>query len=358
MTNSIDLLKSLSQTDGIAGHEHDVKALMHDYLSPVSDEIVEDQLGGIYGKRNATNGSRSLMVTGHLDEVGFIITYIDENGFIRFTTAGGWWSQVMLSQKVTITTEDGKKIRGIIGSKPPQVLSQKERNQTVDIKEMFIDIGAKDKAEVEALGIEVGNMVTPYSEFETLANDQYITSKAFDNRYGCALAVDVLNNLKDESIDINLYSGADVQEEVGLRGAKVAAQTVKPDLALAIDVAISYDTPGLSGQLSDTKLGDGPVGIIMDSSNIGHTGLIKQIKKVAKAHNIPVQWDSTIGGGTDAGSIHVANEGIPTLSLGIALRYMHSNVSVIHTEDYQRSVDLVTEFVKSLNDEVVEKIIW
>lgn len=358
MNDSVKLLKSLTDVDGISGHEMAVKALMNDYLTPVSDEIIEDNLGGIFGKKSATNGDKTLMVAGHLDEVGFIVTKIDNNGFLKFTPIGGWWNQVMLSQKVTITTDEGKKIRGIIGSKPPHVLSPEERKKTIDMKEMFIDIGVKSKKEAEQFGIEIGNMVTPYSEFETLANQKYLTAKAFDNRYGCALAIDVLQNLKNEAIDINLVAGANVQEEVGLRGAKVAANKIKPDLAIAVDVAIAYDTPGMSGQVSDTAIGNGPVVIIMDASNIGHVGFTKHIKDVAKKHNITVQLDTTAGGGTDAGSIHVANEGTPTVSIGVALRYMHSNVSVLHTDDYKNSVALVTEIVKSLNNDVVDQIIW
>ncbi|MGW7899569.1 M42 family metallopeptidase [Staphylococcus shinii] len=358
MNQSVELLKSLTDVDGIAGHEMKVKTLMHDYLKPVSDEIVEDNLGGIFGKKSATNGNKTLMVAGHLDEIGFIVTKIDNDGFLKFTPIGAWWNQVMLSQKVTVTTDKGKKIRGIIGSKPPHVLSPEERKKTIDMKEMFIDIGVKSKKEAEQFGIEIGNMITPYSEFETLANNKYLTAKAFDNRYGCALAVDVLQQLKNDAIDINLVAGANVQEEVGLRGAKVAANKIKPDLAIAVDVAIAYDTPGMSGQVSDTAIGNGPVVIIMDASNIGHVGFTKHIKEIAKKHNISIQLDTTAGGGTDAGSIHVANEGIPTVSIGVALRYMHSNVSVLHTDDYKNSVALVTEIVKSLNDDVVEEIIW
>src|SRR5699024_10881187 len=158
------------------------------------------------------------------------------------------------------------------------------------------------------------------------------TAKAFDNRYGCALAVDVLNNLKQESIDINLVSGANVQEEVGLRGAKVAANKIKPDLALAVDVAVAYDTPGMSGQTSQPAIGQCPVDCIIDASNICHVSFTTHIKKIAKAHNIDDKLDSTPGGGTDAGSIHVANEGVPTVSIGVALLHMHSNVYVLHTD--------------------------
>lgn len=358
MNNSVKLLKSLTDVNGIAGHEMEVKSLMREYLTPVSDEIVEDNLGGIFGKKTATKSDKTLMVAGHLDEIGFMVTKIDKDGFLKFTPIGGWWNQVMLSQKVTITTDEGRQVRGIIGSKPPHVLSPEERKKNVEMKDMFIDIGVKSKKEAEQYGIELGNMVTPYSEFETLANNKYLTAKAFDNRYGCALAVDVLKQLKNDTIDINLVSGANVQEEVGLRGAKVAANKIKPDLAIAVDVAVAYDTPGMSGQASDTAIGNGPVVILMDASNIGHTGFIKHIKAVAKKHNITIQLDTTAGGGTDAGSIHVANEGTPTVSIGVALRYMHSNVSVLHTDDYNNSVVLVTEIVKSLNDDVIGQIVW
>lgn len=358
MPESKALLKSLTDVNGISGHEMQVKSLMKDYLTPVSDEIVEDRLGGIFGKKNATHGTKSLMISGHLDEIGFIVTQIDEQGYIYFTPIGGWWNQVMLSQKVTITTENGKEIRGIIGSKPPHALSPEERKKPVDIKNMYIDIGVSSKEEAKEAGIELGNMITPYSEFESLANDKYLTAKAFDNRYGCALAVDVLQQLKDENIDINLYAGATVQEEVGLRGAKVAANLIKPDLAIAVDVGVAYDVPGMTSEKNEGKLGDGPLAILMDATSIAHDGLRKHIKDVAEHHNIPVQWATTPGGGTDAGSIHVANEGIPTITIGVPLRYMHSNVSVLNIDDYTNSVRLITEIVRSLNDDSYQALMW
>lgn len=358
MPESKALLKSLTDVNGISGHEMQVKSLMKDYLTPVSDEIVEDRLGGIFGKKNATHGTKSLMISGHLDEIGFIVTQIDEQGYIYFTPIGGWWNQVMLSQKVTITTENGKEIRGIIGSKPPHALSPEERKKPVDIKNMYIDIGVGSKEEAKEAGIELGNMITPYSEFESLANDKYLTAKAFDNRYGCALAVEVLQQLKDENIDINLYAGATVQEEVGLRGAKVAANLIKPDLAIAVDVGVAYDVPGMTSEKNEGKLGDGPLAILMDATSIAHDGLRKHIKDVAEHHNIPVQWATTPGGGTDAGSIHVANEGIPTITIGVPLRYMHSNVSVLNIDDYTNSLRLITEIVRSLNDDSYQALMW
>ncbi|MGW9856227.1 putative aminopeptidase FrvX [Staphylococcus hominis] len=358
MKESIELLKTLTDVNGIAGYEHQVKAKMREYLEPISDDIIEDGLGGIFGKKESKTSSKSLMIAGHLDEIGFIVTKIDNNGFIKFQPIGGWWNQVMLSQKVTITTDDGKEIRGIIGSKPPHVLEPEARKKPVDIKDMFIDIGVRSKEDAEQHGIEIGNMIIPYSEFEQLANGKYLTAKAFDNRYGCALAIDVLKNLKDESIGIHLYAGGTVQEEVGLRGAKVAANKINPDLAIAVDVAVAYDTPGMAQYGSDTAIGNGPVVILMDASNVAHQGLRQHIKKVAKKHYITVQWDTTPRGGSDSGSIHIANDGIPTITIGVALRYMHSNVSVLHTDDYENSVRLITEIVRSLNDQTYNQIKW
>ncbi|MCD8914449.1 M42 family metallopeptidase [Staphylococcus simulans] len=358
MDKTNKLLKTLTDVNGTAGHEYKVKKVMKDYLEPVSDELVEDNLGGIFGKKKAAKGSKTVMVAGHLDEVGFMVTQIDDNGFLKFIPVGGWWNQVMLSQKVTVTTDDDKEIRGIIGSKPPHVLTPEQRKAPIDMKEMFIDIGVKSKEEAQKLGVDIGDMVTPYSEFEVLGNDDYLTAKAFDNRFGCALAVETLNHLKDTSINIDLVSGATVQEEVGLRGAKVAANKIKPDLAIAVDVGIAYDTPGMGGGMHEAELGKGPLVVMMDASVIGHSGFRKHVKKVAEEKGIEVQWDTTPGGGTDAGSIHLANEGIPSIVIGVPLRYMHSNVSVMHKQDYLNAVKLVTEVVKSLDDETVDNIIW
>ena len=358
MDETNQLLKTLTDVNGIAGHEMQVKETMREYLNPVSDELVEDNLGGIFGKKNAAKGDKTLMVAGHLDEVGFMVTDIDENGFIKFAAAGGWWSQVMLSQKVTVTTEDGSEIRGVIGSKPPHVLAPEERKNAMDIKNMFIDIGVASKEEAEKLGIALGDMITPYSEFEVMSDENYLLAKAFDNRFGCALSVDVLRNLKDEDINVNLVAGATVQEEVGLRGAKVAAHKIKPDLAIAVDVGIAYDTPGMKGGAEQSELGKGPLIIFMDATIIAHVGLRRHIKKVAEEKGIEVQWGTTQGGGTDAGSIHLVDDGIPSIVIGVPLRYMHSNVSIMHKQDYLNAVKLVTEVVKSLDNDAVENIKW
>lgn len=358
MDKQLKMLKDLTDVNGIAGFETEVKSKVKGYLEPLSDEIIEDNLGGIFGKKNAITGKKTLLIGGHLDEIGFMVTEIDDDGFLKFTPVGGWWNQVMLSQRMSIVTGEGKVVTGVIGSKPPHVLSPEERKKPVEIKDMFIDIGVASKEEVLEAGVQLGDMVTPYTEFTEMANKNYLLAKAWDNRFGVALSIDVLKTLKDEDININLVSGATVQEEVGLRGAKVAANKVKPDLAIAVDVGLAMDTPGMKSSNGTGDLGKGPLVILLDGSNIGHVPFRKHILQVAKDKDIPVQLQVIPGGGTDAGSFHVSNDGVPSVAIGVPLRYMHSNVSIMHKEDYNNAVKLVSEVVKSLNDDKVDEIIW
>ncbi|RPF57740.1 M42 family metallopeptidase [Abyssicoccus albus] len=357
MDKELQLLKDLTDAHGVSGYEHDVKKVLQSYLEPNSDELIHDKLGGIFGKKNATNGSKTILIGGHLDEVGFMVTDITKEGFLKFTPIGGWWSQVMLSQRMNVITEQGV-LTGIIGSKPPHVLTPEDRKKTVEIKDMFIDIGVKDKEEAESFGVQIGDQITPYMEFTEMANKNYLLAKAWDNRFGCAVASQVLAELNGEDVNVNVASGATVQEEVGLRGAKTAAAKVKPDLAIAVDVGLALDTPDMPKNEGEGNLGDGPLLLLLDATNIGHVGFRKHVQKVIKDKGLPVQLAMVTKGGTDSGSFHVANEGVPSLSIGVPLRYMHSNASIMHREDFQNTVKLIVEIVKSLDDEAVDSIIY
>lgn len=357
MDKQLTLMKSLTDAHGISGFEYDVKKLMQEYLEPVSDEIINDNLGSIYGKRQAKSGGKKILIGGHLDEIGFMVTEIDDDGFIKFVPIGGWWNQVMLSQRMNVITDKGV-LTGVIGSKPPHALSPEERKKPVEIKNMFIDIGVADKDEALKAGVKPGDQITPHMEFTEMANKNYLLAKAWDNRMGCVVAVEVLQDLEGEDLDINVVSGATVQEEVGLRGAKTSANKVKPDLAISVDVGIAWDTPGMKPENGQGKLGDGPLVVLMDASNIGHVGFRRHIEKIAEENGIPFQFQAVPGGGTDSGGFHVSNEGVPSVNIGVPLRYMHSNVSILHKEDVNNAVKLISAVVKSLDDETVENIIW
>lgn len=357
MDKQLEMLKALTDANGISGFEMEVKQLMKTYLEPNSDEIIEDNLGSIFGKKNATSAEKTILIGGHLDEIGFMVTEIDDNGYLKFTPVGGWWNQVLLSQRMTVVTEKGNLV-GVVGSKPPHVLSPEERKKTVEIKDMFLDIGVASKEEAIEVGVALGDTIVPYTEFTEMANKDYLLAKAWDNRFGCALAVEVLKELKEDEVNINVVSGATVQEEVGLRGAKTAAHKVKPDLAIAVDVGLATDSPGMDTSNGKGNLGDGPLLLLLDGSNIGHVGFRRHIQKVAKEKNIDVQLQVIPGGGTDAGSFHTTHDGVPSVAIGVPLRYMHSNVSIMHREDFKNAVQLVVEIIKSLDDKTVDEIIW
>ncbi len=303
------------------------------------------------------NGPK-IMVAGHLDEVGFMVTQIDDKGFIKFQTVGGWWSQVMLAQRVTITTRKGDEIIGVIGSKPPHILPADVRNKVVDIKDMFIDVGAASKEEVLEWGVRPGDMVTPYFEFNVMKNDKYLLAKAWDNRIGCAIAIDVMKALQNEKHPNILYSVGNVQEEVGLRGAKTATHKIQPDIGFAVDVGVAGDTPGVTAKESTSKMGAGPQIVVYDASMVSHRGLREFVLDVADEHNIPYQFETMAGGGTDAGSIHVTANGIPALSIGIATRYIHSHAGILHRDDYDNAVKLMVEVIKKLDRDAVNQIIF
>ncbi|HBT73592.1 MAG TPA: peptidase M28, partial [Lysinibacillus sp.] len=276
--------------------------------------------------------------------------------FIKFQTVGGWWSQVMLAQRVTITTRKGDEVIGVIGSKPPHILPADVRNKVVDIKDMFIDIGAASKDEVLEWGVRPGDMVTPYFEFNVMKNDKYLLAKAWDNRIGCAIAIDVMKALQNEKHPNILYSVGNVQEEVGLRGAKTATHKIQPDIGFAVDVGVAGDTPGVTAKESTSKMGAGPQIVVYDASMVSHRGLREFVLDVADEHNIPYQFEAMAGGGTDAGSIHVTANGVPALSIGIATRYIHSHAGILHRDDYDNAVKLMVEVIKKLDRDAVNKI--
>jgi putative aminopeptidase FrvX len=352
---TLEMLKELTDANGIAGNEGEVRKVMQKYIEPFADEISTDGLGSLIARKVGEENGPKIMVAGHLDEVGFMITQIEDKGFLRFQTIGGWWSQVMLAQRVTIVTRKGN-VTGIIGSKPPHVVSAEVRNKPVDIKDMFIDIGASTKEEVEEWGVRPGDMVVPYFEFTVLNNEKMLLAKAWDNRIGCAIAIDVLKQLKDVKHPNIVYGVGTVQEEVGLRGAKTSANQIKPDIAFGVDVGIAGDTPGITAKEATSKLGDGPQIILYDASMVSHKGLRDFVTNVADDMKIPYQYDSITGGGTDSGAIHITLNGVPSLSITIATRYIHSHAAMLHRDDYENTVKLIVEVIKKLDRKAIDEI--
>lgn len=358
MDQTLQMLKELTDANGIPGNERAPRDVMKRHIEPFADSIEYDNLGGLIAKKVGDANGPKIIVAGHLDEVGFMITQIDNKGFLKFQTVGGWWGQVMLAQRVTITTRSGEEIIGVIGSKPPHILSPEARKKPVDIKDMFIDIGATSSEEATSWGILPGDMVTPYFEFHVMKNENHLLAKAWDNRIGCAIAIEVLRRLKGEQHPNIVYGVGNAQEEVGLRGAKTAAHKIKPDIGFAVDVGIAGDTPGITAKESTSKMGAGPQIVIYDASMVAHTGLRDFVIDTAEANNIPYQFEAIPGGGTDAGSIHLTANGVPSLAIGVATRYIHSHAGILHREDFENAVKLIVEVIKKLDRHTVDNIIF
>jgi putative aminopeptidase FrvX len=356
MDETLEMLKDLTDANGIPGNEREAREVMKKYIAPYSDEVITDGLGSLIAVKTGKADGPKIMVAGHLDEVGFMLTQIDDKGFLRFQTVGGWWSQVMLAQRVTIVTRKGEKVTGVIGSKPPHILSPEARKKPVEIKDMFIDIGASSREEAEGWGVRPGDMVVPYFEFTVMNNEKMLLAKAWDNRIGCAIAIDVLKQLKGTDHPNVVYGVGTVQEEVGLRGAKTSAFKIQPDIGFGVDVGIAGDTPGVSEKEAMGKMGKGPQIILYDASMVSHKGLRDFVTDVADENNIPYQFDSMAGGGTDSGAIHMTANGVPALSITIATRYIHSHAAMLHRDDYENAVKLIVEVIKRLDRETVNKI--
>jgi len=356
MDNTLKFLKEITDLNGIPGQEKAVRDFMKDKMMSAADEVSQDNLGSVIGKKVGLENGPRILIAGHMDEVGFIVHYFDDKGFIKFTPLGGWWNQVMLAQQVTITTKSGKKYHGIIGSTPPHILTPEIRQKPVEIKDMYIDIGVSNKEEAESLGIRPGDMITPYIEFVPMANDKFLVAKAWDNRIGCAVAIEVLNNLKEVNHPNIYYGVGTAQEEVGCRGAITVSQVINPHISFALDVGLAGDMPGVTNEIQ-AKMGKGPIITLADAGLVGHRALREFVTEVADELKIPYQFDVLMVGATDAAKMHVAHDGAPSMSVGIPSRYIHSHTSMIHRDDYENTVLLMTELVKRLDKETVERII-
>ena len=345
-----DLFKTLTELQGAPGNEHLVRKFMKGELEKYSDEIIQDNLGGVFGAKNGEGPK--VMVAGHMDEVGFMITQITDNGMLRFQTLGGWWNQVMLAQRVQVMTDSGPVI-GVIGSIPPHNLTPEQRKKPMEMKNMLIDIGADDKEDAQKIGIIPGQAAVPICPFTPMANDKKILAKAWDNRYGCGLAVELMKELQGETVPNQLYSGATVQEEVGLRGSQVAANMIQPDIFYALDASPANDMSGDTKEFG--QLGKGALLRIFDRTMITHKGIKEFILDTAESNNIPYQYFISQGG-TDAGRVHLSGNGVPSAVIGICSRYIHTAASMIHVDDYAAAKELLVKLVKTTDQNTVNQI--
>jgi len=336
------LLKRLSEAHGVPGHEDRVREILRRELEKVCDEVFVDRLGNLIARKG--EGGRKVMLDAHMDEIGLMVKHIDKNGFIRFTTLGGFFDQTLLNQRVVVHTHRGE-VPGVIGSKPPHLMKEEERKKVVKVESMFIDVGAGDAGEVEKLGVRVGDYITFDRSFTRLAG-KLVTGKAFDDRVGCYAMVEVMRRL---DVDAEVYAVATVQEEVGLKGARTAAYKVYPDLAIVLEVTTTGDYPGVREEESATKLNAGPAITLVDAKGRGlitHPSVKELLISTAEEEKIPYQLEVGEGGTTDATTIHLTKEGVLAGVVSVPTRYIHSPVEVASTGDIEQTIELVRRAIE------------
>jgi len=347
---SMDLMKKLMEGFGPSGFEREVNRMCKEYMTPITDEILTDKLGSV---TLDIDGPKFLM-SGHTDEVGFIISSVTKEGFMTFNPLGGWFDQVLLAQRVMIRGSKGL-VPGVIASKPPHILPTDQRNKVVTKNNMFIDIGATSKEEVEEAGIQIGDPAVPWSPFSTVMGGRIAMGKAFDDRIGAFIAMEVIRRLKEQNIPHPnmVYGACTVQEEVGVRGAGTTAYVVDPDVAIAIEVDIAGDVPGIKPQEAPAKMGKGPSLLAWDRSMIPNQPFKRMVLETAKQAQIPLQL-SMVSGGTDAGKFHQHKTGCPSVVISVPTRHIHSHVGYLSLKDVENAIRLIIEVIKKLDKETVE----
>jgi putative aminopeptidase FrvX len=351
MDFTLDLLKELTEAHGVPGYEAPIRAVVRKHLEPLG-ELSQDKIGSVICRKDGADSTPRVMLAGHMDEIGFMVKYITDEGFLKFLPLGGWYDQVLLGQRVIIQTSQGEVV-GVIGAKPPHLLTAEDRKKVIEKKDMYIDIGASSKAEVEAAGVRAGDPVVPKADFIPMAGGKTYLSKAFDDRVGVALLISTLHELRDHAHPNTLYAVSTVMEEVGIRGATTSVRAVDPDVAIILESDIAGDVPGIKAEESTVKLGKGPTLVIYDARMIPNLKLRDLVLDTAKEIGVAMLISYIEGGATDGGIIHLHNLGVPTVVIGVAARHIHSHSSILHREDYDAAVKLLTALVMKLDAETV-----
>lgn len=355
--SSLALLKEMSESFGPSGFERETASIVRREGSKYADEVIHDKVGSVIFKLRGSSDSPRILMAGHMDEVGFVVTGIDPlTGYLTFAALGGWFDQVLLGHRVTVRTRKGDVI-GVIAAKPPHLLTDEEREKVVKKENMFIDIGADGAAAAqEELGVRIGDPAAPWTPFTMVRNGRIAIGKAFDDRVGTFVGLEVLRRISQKNIEHpnTLYVGGTVQEEVGLRGANTAANVVDPDAAFALEVDIAGDVPGLKPSEAPTKLGRGPSILTFDASMIPNQQFKNFVIETAEAEAIPLQLSIVTKGGTDAGRFNLNKAGVPSLVISVPTRHIHSHESIVDTRDIDNTVKLVIALVKRMDDKTVK----
>ncbi|WP_296806828.1 M42 family metallopeptidase [uncultured Methanobrevibacter sp.] len=340
------LMRELCLASGVSGSEDEVADIIERELKDVADTIERDNMGSIIATKKGSKKAPKVMLAAHMDEIGFLVRFIDDKGFIKFSKIGGIVDSILVNLTVTIHSSVGEDVIGVIGSKPPHVTKPEERKNVIPSDELFIDIGAKDKEDAEKM-VAVGDVITFNSLFVEYPNN-LIMGKAMDNRAGCYVLIEVLKRI---NTDATVYCVGTVQEEVGLKGARTAAFKLNPDMAIALDVTLSGDHPGIKPEEAPVVIGKGPSIIISDAGGRGilaSKSVKEMLIKAGDENDINYQLEVSDGGTTDGSAIQLVREGIPAGVLSVPTRYIHTPVSVCSMDDIESTIELIVAAINNL----------
>jgi putative aminopeptidase FrvX len=337
-------LEKLSNACGVTGREEEVRNLMVKLMKPYVDEIVVDKLENVIAIKKGKKSSPKMMLAAHMDEVGLMVKTITKEGFIKFAKMGGIDDRILLAQKMTVHTSNGP-LSGIIGSKPPHIQKEQERKKVVTYDQLFIDIGAENHKDANKKGVKVGDPVSFDVKYVKIGKD-VVTGKAFDDRVGCAIMIEALKQLG--STDCTICAVGTVQEEVGLRGAATATFGVDPDVGIALDVTIAGDVPGVREFDTSVKMGKGPVLTVADSGLITHPKVLRLLLDAAEENKIDYQLETGLPGSTDAARMSLTRQGVPSGTVSVATRYIHSPVGMLSLKDAENSVKLTVAAIQKI----------
>jgi putative aminopeptidase FrvX len=331
-----EILEKLSNACGVAGREEEVRNLMKNFLKPYVDEVKEDKLGNVIGIKKGKKNAPKVMLAGHMDEIGLLVKTISKEGFLQFAKIGGIDDRILLAQSVIVYTDKGP-LHGIVGSKPPHIQKEDERKKIFASDELFIDIGAETHEEAKKMGVKIGDPIEFDIKFAKIGKNTVI-GKAFDDRVGCAVLVEAMKRLK--KTECTVYAVGTVQEEVGCRGAMTSAFGICPDVGIALDVTIAGDVPGVREVEAPIKMRKGPSLTVADYGLITHPKVLRLLIDVAEEDKIPYQLEAGLPGGTDASRISLTREGVPSGTISIPTRYIHSPSSMLSLEDVENTVKM------------------
>lgn len=350
------LLAELSEAHGPSGFEGPVRKIVRREITPLVTRVETDGLGSLIAVLDGGAPAPRIMIAAHMDEVGMLVRYVTEAGYVKFQTVGGLLDQALINQRFIILTRKGP-VLGISGLKTPHVMAPAERARLVPKDEIFLDVGASSRADAEErLGIRPGDPIAPDSRFAVMNGGKHYLGKAWDDRVGLAVMIEVMRRLKDSPPPCSIYAVATVQEEIGLRGAHTSAHIVKPDIGLSLEAGVAADYPGISHDEAQERLGSGPGLFLHDSSMLPNLKLRDLLIDVARGAGIPLQFDVLSGYGEDGAEMQRVYGGAPAINITVPVRYLHNHNGVLSRDDFDRTVDLVTALVRGLDAAAVGRL--